>query len=175
MSVVAYIGFGANLGDRETAFDAASRALAAVPGISALRRSRLYETDPVGLVDQGPVFLNAVIEVKTDLSPAEVMRAMQGIERDLGKAPDHRSDRSRAMDLDLLLYGDQVVREKGIIVPHPRMHERAFVLVPLDELAPDIVVPHLHQTVRDLLVGLPDTEKKGVRSLKSGPHQVAAK
>jgi 2-amino-4-hydroxy-6-hydroxymethyldihydropteridine diphosphokinase len=139
-----------------------------MPGTVVLGRSRLYETDPVGLVDQGPVFLNAVIEVQTDLSPAEIMDGMRKIELDLGKAPDHQSDRSRAIDLDLLLYGDRIVREDGIMVPHPRMHTRAFVLVPLEELAPQLVVPTLDLSVRELLLGLPETERRGVRSLEQG-------
>ena len=164
MNLVAYIGFGANLGDRENAFHAANRALAALPGISVTARSRLYETEPVGLSDPGPLFLNAVIEVKTDLSPTDVMDALRKIELDLGKAPDHQSDQSRAIDLDLLLYGNRTVQENGLTVPHPRMHTRAFVLVPLAELAPDMAVPLLDRSVRDLLLGLSETERRGVRS-----------
>jgi 2-amino-4-hydroxy-6-hydroxymethyldihydropteridine diphosphokinase len=167
VSVVAYIGFGANLGARETAFHGALQALAALPRTDVRGNSRLYETDPVGLVDRGPVFLNAVIEVETDLSAADLMAAMGRIELDLGKAPDHRSDRSRVIDLDLLLYGDQIVREPGITVPHARMHARAFVLVPLDELAPDVMVPMVDRSVRDLLQDLPEAERKGVRSFGS--------
>ncbi len=163
MNVAAYIGFGANLGDREASFHAASRALAAVPGIVVKKLSRLYETEPVGLSDDGPTFLNAVIVVETELSPRDLMNVMRTIELDIGKDPAHRSDRSRCIDLDLLLYGEQTIQEEGMLVPHPRMHTRAFVLLPLAEVAPDAAVPFLGGCVRDLLCNLTEKELKGVR------------
>jgi 2-amino-4-hydroxy-6-hydroxymethyldihydropteridine diphosphokinase len=167
MSIAAYIGFGANLGDREGSFRAASRALAAVPGIAIKSLSRLYETEPVGLVDDGPAFLNAVIAVETDLSPRDLMKAMRKIELDLGKDPSHQSDWSRCIDLDLLLYDEQTIQEEGMIVPHPRMHTRAFVLLPLADVAPDAAVPFLGTCVRDLLHSLTENDLKGVRPFEA--------
>jgi 2-amino-4-hydroxy-6-hydroxymethyldihydropteridine diphosphokinase len=163
MSVEAYIGFGANLGDREATFEAASRALAGLPGVVLKTRSRLYETEPLGLSDGGPPFLNAVIAIETDLSPQDLMKAMRTIELDLGKDPAHRSDRSRLIDLDLLLYGEQNIQNDGLSVPHPRMHTRAFVLLPLAEVACDAMVPLLDRPVKDLLSSLTERDLKGIR------------
>ncbi len=167
MTVAAYIGFGANLGDRAGTFRTASQALAAAPGIVVKELSRLYETEPVGLTDDGSAFLNAVIAVETELSPRDLMSAMHKIELDLGKDPAHRSDRSRYIDLDLLLYGEQAIQEDGMLVPHPRMHARAFVLLPLAEVAPDAAVPFLGGSVRDLLHNLTEKDLKGVRPFEA--------
>jgi 2-amino-4-hydroxy-6-hydroxymethyldihydropteridine diphosphokinase len=166
MNSVAYIGFGANLGDKSLTFQDAVHALGNVPTTEVSRVSRLYETEPIGLSDNGPRFLNAVVELRTDLSPHGLMRALQNIERDLGKAQDHRSDQSRFVDLDLLLYGNECINRDGLIVPHARMHLRAFVLVPLSELAPDMVLPNRDRTVADMLREVPERELRGVRPVE---------
>ena len=163
MSAAVYIGFGSNLGDRQHQFEAALQALGQVPGTAITGTSRLYETDPVFLSDNGPKFLNAVIALETDLSPQDLARQMQAIELELGKSPSHRSDMSRAIDLDLLLYGEEVFSDDGLTIPHPRMHKRGFVLVPLAELAAEVAVPTLGCTVGDLLRGLSEEELAGVR------------
>lgn len=162
MNPTAYIGFGANLGDRESAFVAACDALNELAGTVVARCSSLYETAPVGLSDDGPRFLNAVIAVETDLEPDQLMRELRGIERLLGKDPTHRSDRSRIVDLDLLLYGELLVKGTDWEVPHPRMHRRAFVLVPLAEVAPLAYVPDVCCTVSELLEEIPHIERKDV-------------
>jgi 2-amino-4-hydroxy-6-hydroxymethyldihydropteridine diphosphokinase len=130
----AYVGLGANLGDREATIRAALHALPGVVAVSSLR-----ETDPVGVVDQ-PRFLNGVAAVETDLSARELLEELLAIERELGRERRERWG-PRTIDLDLLLYGEETIDEPGLTVPHPRLHERRFALEPLAELAPDAVIP----------------------------------
>jgi 2-amino-4-hydroxy-6-hydroxymethyldihydropteridine diphosphokinase len=135
------VGLGANLGDREASLRRAVELLAAEPGIEVVAVSSFRETDPVGYLDQ-PRFLNGVCAVETDLSPRELLERLLAVERALGR---ERADSPRwgprTIDLDLLLYGDETVDEPGLTVPHPRLTERSFVLEPLLELAPDLVLP----------------------------------
>lgn len=134
MRISAFIGLGSNLGDREATVQAA---LAALPGVVAV--SRLRETAPVGVVDQPP-FLNGVARLETELSPHELLETLLSVEQGLGRERLERWG-PRTIDLDLLLYGNEVVDEPGLTVPHPRLHERRFVLEPLAELDPELVVP----------------------------------
>lgn len=163
MSVMAHIGFGSNMGDREAVYQAALDSLNGLPSTVLKAYSSLYETEPVGLVDGGPKFLNAAIALETKLGPAELLALLRSIELELGKSPSHRSDLSRPIDLDLLLYGDEVVREQGLEVPHPRMHKRGFVLAPLAEIASEALHPVLSCTVGVLLSRLTDEELKSVQ------------
>jgi 2-amino-4-hydroxy-6-hydroxymethyldihydropteridine diphosphokinase len=142
----AYIGVGANLGDREATIRAA---LAALPGVVAV--SELRETEPVGLVDQ-PQFLNGAVALETELGPRELLETLLGIERELGRERRERWG-PRTIDLDLLLYGDETIDEPGLTVPHPRLHERRFVLEPLLDLDSDLEIPGRGR-VEDLLAGL---------------------
>jgi 2-amino-4-hydroxy-6-hydroxymethyldihydropteridine diphosphokinase len=163
MSHAAYIGFGSNMGDREGMFAKVLDALAHLPKTSVKKVSLLYETEPVGLVDGGFRFLNAVVGIQTDLEPGRLMSDMRNIELQLGKSPFHRSDMSRVLDLDLLLYGTEQFDNGDVQVPHPRMHLRAFVLVPLVEIAPRALHPIFHCEVEKLLQSLPAEEREQVR------------
>jgi 2-amino-4-hydroxy-6-hydroxymethyldihydropteridine diphosphokinase len=135
---VAYIGLGSNLGDRE---ENLRGALERLSELGPLRASSFRETDPVGVTDQ-PRFLNAAAELETELGARELLGRLLEIERGLGRdrAVETRWG-PRTIDLDLLLYGDEVLDEPGLTVPHPRLAERRFALEPLNELAPDLALP----------------------------------
>jgi 2-amino-4-hydroxy-6-hydroxymethyldihydropteridine diphosphokinase len=147
----AFVGLGANLGDRERTIREALRLLDADEDVTVAALSTLRETDPVGVVDQ-PRFLNGVAALDTELAPRALLDLLLDVERALGRVRAERWG-PRTIDLDLLLYGDAVVDRPGLTVPHPRLHERRFVLEPLSELAPELEVPG-RGTVADLLAGL---------------------
>lgn len=136
---IAFIGLGANLGDRAGTLAAAVAALGRAEGVEVRRRSGFYESAPVGVLDQ-PWFLNGVVEVATTLVPLDLLRLLQQIERDLGRRPTRRWG-ERVVDLDLLLYGEQRVDLPELVVPHPELWNRRFVLQPLAELAPELRAP----------------------------------
>jgi 2-amino-4-hydroxy-6-hydroxymethyldihydropteridine diphosphokinase len=135
-----FVGLGANLGDARASLLRASQQLAALPGTRLLARSSLYRTAPVDA--QGPDFCNAVAELDTTLEPQALLQALQAIEHSHGRQRPY-SNAPRTLDLDLLLYGQRLIDQPELTLPHPRLHERAFVLVPLLELAPDLVHPRL--------------------------------
>jgi 2-amino-4-hydroxy-6-hydroxymethyldihydropteridine diphosphokinase len=135
----AFVGIGSNLGDRETHLRAALEALATEDGIDIVAVSRLRETEPVGPVEQGP-FLNGAVQVTTELLPCELLARLLNIEERLGRVRGERFG-PRTIDLDLLVYGDEIVDEPGLTLPHPRLHERRFAVEPLAELAPALIVP----------------------------------
>ena len=147
----AYVGLGANIGLRETTLVRAVDRLRATDGIEVLAVSQLRETEPVGVVDQPP-FLNGAVELETALAPRELLDVLLEIERALGRVRHERWG-PRTVDLDLLVYGDEIVDEPGLSVPHPRLHERRFALEPLSELAPELDVPGLGR-VSDALSAL---------------------
>ncbi len=136
----AYVGLGANLGDRERTLREAVDALAAEDGIEVLAVSTLRDTDPVGVGDQ-PRYLNGAAELETTLTARELLAALLALEQRFGRLRVPGEHGPRTLDLDLLLYGSEELDEPGLTVPHPRLHERAFVLEPLAELAPGLVVP----------------------------------
>lgn len=149
----AYIGLGGNLGDREATLRAAVELLAAEPGVAVVVVSSFVETEPWGYADQ-PWFLNGVCAVETELGPRELLTRLLAVEQRLGRSRgDGPRFGPRSIDLDLLVHGDLVVSEPGLEVPHPRLAERRFVLAPLAEIAPDLVVPG-HGPVADLLAGV---------------------
>ncbi len=147
-----YLGFGANLGDPIAALAAAAEGLENV-GIRLLRRARLYSTAPVGPQDQ-PRFTNTVLEVETALEPHELLRALKAIEAEQGRVTTVRWG-PRVLDLDILLYEERQMATPELIIPHRELPHRGFVLVPLAELAPELVIPGVGQTVRALLAALP--------------------
>ena len=145
-----FIGIGSNQGDRAGLISQAVQCLGAVSGVRVTRLAGLLETEPVGGPPQPP-YLNTVAEMDTSRTPQELLGELQGIERQLGRASSPVRWAPRPMDLDLLLYDDLVLEEPGLTIPHPRMHERRFVLEPLAQLAPELVHPALSRTVKDLL------------------------
>ena len=149
----AFVGLGSNLGDREGTILRALARLQDEPGLSVVRVSTLRETEPVGYVDQ-PQFLNGVVELATQLPARDLLTRLLAIERELGRTRGEGPPLGpRTIDLDLLLYGEDTIAEAGLQVPHPRLHERCFVLEPLAELAPGVVVPG-HGSVETLLAEL---------------------
>ena len=139
MAARAYLGLGSNLGDRLSNLQQAVELLAAQAGLRVVRSSRVYESDPVGGPSQ-PEYLNAVIEVDTDRSPQELLDACRAVEDALGRVRAERWG-PRTIDVDVLTYEDETIDEPDLTVPHPRMHERTFVLVPLAELDADPPLP----------------------------------
>jgi 2-amino-4-hydroxy-6-hydroxymethyldihydropteridine diphosphokinase len=148
----AYVGLGANLGEREETMRAAVDALGIEDGIAVVAVSTLRETEPVGVGEQ-PLYLNGAAEVETTLAARELLARLLAVERRFGRVRTAGEHGPRTLDLDLLLYGDEVLDEPGLTVPHPRLHERRFVLEPLAELAPALVVPG-RGDVESLLSGL---------------------
>ena len=143
-----YLGFGANLGDRKKNLAQAVNALNSRPDLAVLRTSGIYETEPWGLTDQ-PKFLNMVAEIATSISPSELLERVKKLEKDMGREDGPRLG-PRLIDIDILLLEDQVVDEPELIIPHASLHLRAFVLVPLAELASELVHPVLGVTIADL-------------------------
>jgi 2-amino-4-hydroxy-6-hydroxymethyldihydropteridine diphosphokinase len=153
----AFVGLGSNLGDREGTLRAAVERLRGVAGTDVINVSTWRDTEPVGYVDQ-PRFLNGAVELETSLAARALLEALLGIERELGRDRSAAPPQGpRTLDLDLLLYGGETIREPGLEVPHPRLHERAFVLEPLSELNPALEIPGLGP-VQALLAKLDSAE-----------------
>lgn len=164
-----FIGFGSNLGDRVDFCDRAVTLLGLLPNSRLLGVSSLYETEPV---DDGGApgedwFLNGAVQIETDLMPQSLHTVCREVEKALGRDPEHRSG-PRTMDLDILFYRDWTIREAGLIIPHPRLHLRRFVLEPLAELEPDFLHPMLKETVSALLARLDDPHR--VRKMTPQPN-----
>jgi 2-amino-4-hydroxy-6-hydroxymethyldihydropteridine diphosphokinase len=153
-----FLGLGTNLGDREANLRTAKGKLSSQ--VKIVKESPIYVTPPWGYEDQ-PDFLNQVIQVTTRLEPTQLLDYLKGIEDDMGRKATFRYG-PRLIDLDILFYGQRVIREESLQIPHPRLHERAFVLVPLHDIAPDFVHPVLRETIRDLLSKV---DVEGVRRL----------
>jgi 2-amino-4-hydroxy-6-hydroxymethyldihydropteridine diphosphokinase len=143
-----YLSLGSNLGDRDANLAHAIDALSAV-GVHVLKRSSIYETEPVDFLAQ-PWFLNCVVEAETDLEPLPLLRALQGIEHGMGSQKAVLRG-PRIIDLDILFYSGAVIKAQGIEIPHPRLSERRFVLIPLAEIAPELQHPVLRETIQELL------------------------
>lgn len=150
METLIYIGLGTNQGDR---LDNLSRAVAALPpNVSPLRLSSVYETPPWGYLDQ-PTFLNQVLEAKTSLNPSDLLEYLKHIEEQVGRKPTFLYG-PRVIDLDILFYDELILDKPGLTIPHPFLHLRAFVLVPLVELMPDLYHPVFDKPVSELLASV---------------------
>ncbi|MCA1066553.1 2-amino-4-hydroxy-6-hydroxymethyldihydropteridine diphosphokinase [Rossellomorea sp. AcN35-11] len=158
----AYISLGSNIGTREGYLEKAINILGSHGKIEVTKRSSIYETDPVGFTEQGE-FLNMVIEIRTSLSPETLLHQCLQVEVDLGREREFKWG-PRIIDLDILLYDDKMIESENLLIPHPRMQERAFVLVPLIEVAPNLEHPSIHAPLVDFLDEIPD--KEGVRLWK---------
>lgn len=155
-----YLALGSNLGDRHNNLTIALQQLSRIMDITAL--SSLYETTPVGYLDQ-PDFLNMVCSGTTELTPEELLHQAKTIEKELGRQPTFRNG-PRPLDIDILLYDDLRLQQEQLSIPHPRMRERGFVLVPLAEIAPEQIDPETGKTIRELLHDLTAGGKpEGVR------------
>ncbi len=151
-----FIGVGSNLGNRRVYYQKALDLMADLSQTAILRCSSLYETEPIGEAQNW--YLNGVVELETALSPQQLLSCLQKIESALGRKRTKKWA-SRTIDLDILLFDKQMVNEEQLQIPHPEMHRRRFVLVPLSELAPQFVHPLLGSTVAELLAGLADDKQ----------------
>lgn len=161
-TVLAYIGLGCNLGDRKATLASAVKALQDHHHCSDVISSSIYETDPMGPQDQ-PDYLNSVVSTHTELDAHELLKLLQSVEQEHGRVRDGTRWGARTLDLDLLMFGDSVINTPTLTVPHPGLAERSFVLLPLSELAPNLVVPQ-HGSISELLS---QCRQFGIRRLDS--------
>jgi len=156
MDHIVYLALGSNMGSRLANLKAAISNL--TPQMSVKKKSSIYETPPWGFIDQA-AFLNQVVKVETYLKPESLLSHLKRLEMALGRVPSFENG-PRLIDIDILFFDDVVMDTPPLVIPHPRLHERAFVLVPLADLAPDLVHPVLHKTVNELLDGVDRSEIK---------------
>lgn len=155
-----YIALGSNIEPKVEYLERANLLLGANDAIQVIKASSIYQTEPVGYTDQD-VFLNQVVQIKTTLTPQELLKAIQNVEEELGRKRDIRWG-PRTIDLDILLYNHDNIESENLIIPHPRMVERAFVLVPFNELAGDVLIGGKALTVKEALAKLPLSEVASV-------------
>ena len=154
-----YVGIGSNLGNRQVHYQKALNRIEDLPQTSIVKCSSLYESEPIG--DAKNWYVNAVVELETEFTAQQLLSRLQKIESALGRKRTAQTKKwaSRTIDLDILLFDKYIVDEKKLKIPHPEMHQRRFVLLPLSELAPQHVHPHLNATIAQLLAGLTDNKR----------------
>ena len=145
-----YLSLGTNLGNREMNLETARQELSLQ--VNILDCSSIYQTEPWGYLDQ-PEFLNQVLAVETSLSPRELLEYVKEIEQNIGRKPSVRYG-PRIVDIDILFYGNRIIQEEDLVIPHPRLKDRAFVLVPLAEINPDLIYPGIDLSISDLLINV---------------------
>jgi len=158
--IVCFLGIGSNIGDAAANCVAAVKRISDVDGVRVLRCSSLYKTQPVGFEEQD-WFVNGAIEIRTMLGPRPLMNVMQGVENEMGR---NRSGKwgPRIIDIDILLYGQAVIEEEGLVIPHAELHKRRFALVPLNEIASCAIHPSFGVSIKGLLDRLQDKNKVDV-------------
>ncbi|MGQ9546555.1 MAG: 2-amino-4-hydroxy-6-hydroxymethyldihydropteridine diphosphokinase [Dehalococcoidia bacterium] len=159
---IVYLALGSNLGKREENLYQALTLLSSEVNLNEV--SSVYETEPVGYAQQ-PLFLNLVCRITTGLSPEELLLLAKGIETEMGRIPSF-PNAPRPIDIDILFYDSRIVKTKDLTIPHPRLHDRAFVLIPLAEIAPDLVHPKLRKSIAELVRSVKGQD--GVRKCKGG-------
>jgi 2-amino-4-hydroxy-6-hydroxymethyldihydropteridine diphosphokinase len=153
------VALGSNLGDRLVNLRAAQKAILQLAGVTPILASAIYETEPIDCEPGAGKFLNAVFEFDYEGDPLELLKRLREIEQTLGRLPDHPRNVSRKIDIDLLYAGDTKIDSEQLQLPHPRMHLRRFVLQPLADIRPDLVLPNQTKTVSELLAQLKDSTK----------------
>ena len=156
MDYSVFLAFGSNLGNRSANLKAAVMNL--TPQMTVKKKSSVYETPPWGFKEQN-AFLNLVVKAETYLDPEPLLRHLKRLEAALGRVPNFQNG-PRLIDIDILFFDDRIINTSPLVVPHPRLHERAFVLVPLVEIEPDLIHPTLHRTVSSLLEGVDKSDIK---------------
>ena len=159
-----YLGLGSNVGNRQKYLSLALSHLA--QKMKIVRKSSVYETDPIGNTNQAK-FLNMVCEAKTILAPEALLKMVKSIEKKLGRPDHYPKDSPRTIDIDILFYAEQIVSTPDLIIPHPRLSARAFVLIPMKEIAPEFIDPVTGKTITDLLTGV-QKEHQGVIKTEEG-------
>jgi len=154
-----FIGIGSNVGDRRTHYHKALTQVAALPKARLVKTSSLYETEPHG--EAKTWYVNGVIEIETEFTPLDLLQCLQKIELDIGRkrAPEIKKWAARKIDLDLLLFDNQTIESNTLTVPHPELHKRRFVLLPLAELAPHLTHPRFGVTIVELLAAVKDDKR----------------
>ncbi|MGH7832277.1 MAG: 2-amino-4-hydroxy-6-hydroxymethyldihydropteridine diphosphokinase [Candidatus Binatia bacterium] len=153
----AYIGIGSNLGKKKENYLEALDRIAKIPRARITKESSLYESEPLG--DSKELYVNGVVEIETELGAEELLKKLKNIERVMGRKKVRKRWGARVIDLDILLYGDQKLDKRSLKIPHPEMQNRRFVLIPLSEIAPQVVHPVLDATISELLVGVKDNKR----------------
>jgi len=152
-----YIGVGSNLGKKKENYLEALTRIAKIPQTRIIKESSLYESEPLG--DSKEWYVNGAIEVETELGPEELLKRCKNIERAMGRKKVRKKWGARIIDLDVLLYNNLKLEKRNLKIPHPEMHTRKFVLIPLSEIAPQVVHPVLDETISELLVSVKDNKR----------------